>query len=395
MADISAWLNLALRWFHLIAGIAWIGSSFYFMWLDAGLKPNPAAPKGAAGDLWAVHGGGFYHKRKYLVAPEEMPDELHWFKWEAYTTWITGFLLLTLIYYAGAGLYLVDPAKVPMQPWQAVLIGLGFLGGGWLLYDGLCKSPIGSRLRLFGALWFLILTASAWGLTRLFSDRGAFIHVGAMIGTVMVANVFLIIIPNQRKVVASLLAGQPVDPALGKQAKQRSMHNNYMTLPVLFLMVSNHYPMVFGHPYNWLLLAGIGASGWTIRHFFNLKNSGRFRPLVLVNGVAIFVGVWILAEVLKPAPPATPKGGASFAQAHAIVTAHCIMCHSATPTHAGITAPPNGVAFDDPAKLKAYAPKILERAVTTDSMPLGNETHMTPAERQTLGAWIRAGAPDK
>jgi uncharacterized membrane protein len=368
-AEISAWLNLALRWFHMTAGIAWIGSSFYFMWLDAHLKPNPKAPKGVAGELWAVHGGGFYHKQKYMLAPASMPDELHWFKWEAYTTWITGFLLLTLIYYAGAA-----------------------LGGGWLVYDGLCRSPVGKNLRVFGVVWFLILTASAWALTRLFNDRGAFIHVGAMIGTVMVANVFLIIIPNQRKVVAAMLKGETPDPALGKQAKQRSMHNNYMTLPVLFLMVSNHYPIVFGSPINWLLLAGIGASGWTIRHFFNLKNVGQTKPMVLVNAAMIFIAVIIAAEATKPKPVAGPAGGAHFTQVQAIVSTHCVMCHSQTPTHAGISAAPNGVAFDSPDLIRKYASRIDERAVATDSMPLGNETHMTPAERQVLGQWIKAGA---
>jgi len=390
-ADILAWLNLALRWFHVTAGIAWIGSSFYFMWLDAHLKPNPKAPKGVYGELWAVHGGGFYHKQKYTVAPADLPADLHWFKWEAYTTWITGFLLLTVIYYAGAAVYLVDPAKADIEPWQAVLIGLGFLGGGWLVYDGLCRSQLGQHLRLFGAVWFLALTASAWALTRLFNDRGAFIHVGAMIGTVMVANVFLIIIPNQRKVVAAMLRGETPDPALGKQAKQRSMHNNYMTLPVLFLMVSNHYPMVVSSPINWLLLAGIGASGWTIRHFFNLKNSGRTQPMVLVNGCMIFVAVIIAAEAAKPKPVAA-RGEVHFTQVQAIVSTHCVMCHSATPTHAGFTAPPNGVAFDSPDLIRKYAPRIEERAVTTDSMPLGNETHMTPAERQLLGQWIKSGA---
>jgi uncharacterized membrane protein len=393
-ADILAWLHLAVRWFHLTAGIAWIGSSFYFMWLDAGLRPNPESPKGVAGELWAVHGGGFYHKQKYLVAPETLPAELHWFKWEAYTTWITGFLLLTLVYYVGAAVYLVDPQKAALEPWQAVAIGLAFLAGGWLVYDGLCRSPIGQNLRLFSVVWFLVLTASAWALTRIFDDRGAFIHVGAMIGTAMVGNVFLVIIPNQRKVVASMLAREAPDPKLGKQAKQRSMHNNYMTLPVLFLMVSNHFPMVFAHPLNWLLLAGIGASGWTIRHFFNLKNAGRKRPMVLVNGVMIFVAVFILAEATQPRPKALPAGAApaSLADVQGVVRTHCLMCHSASPTHEGFTAPPNGVAFDTPAQLRQYAPRIFERAVATDSMPLGNETGMTPADRETLGRWIKAGA---
>ena len=265
IADLIAWLNLGVRWLHVIAGIAWIGSSFYFMWLDARLKADETTPKGVQGDLWAVHGGGFYHKRKYLSVPPDMPDDLHWFKWEAYTTWLSGSALLVLIYYLGAPTYLIDTSKADLAPWQAIGIGLGFLAGGWLVYDALCRSPLGQRLRLFGVVWFLILTAAAFALGHIFSNRGAFIHLGAIIGTVMVANVFLIIIPNQRKIVAAMLAGETPDPALGKRGKMRSVHNNYMTLPVLFLMVSNHYPMVIDHPLNWLLIAGIGLSGLTIR----------------------------------------------------------------------------------------------------------------------------------
>ena len=389
--DWGAWANLAIRWLHLTAGIAWIGSSFYFMWLDSHLKPPGQAREGVAGELWSVHSGGFYHQTKFMVAPAGMPEELHWFKWEAYTTWISGFLLLSLIFYVGADLNLVDRSKLALAPWQAVAIGLGSLVLGWVVYDGLCRSAIGKSLRLFGAVWFAVVTAAGYGLTRVFSDLGAFMHVGAILGTVMAANVFMIIIPNQKKLVAQVLAGQTPDASLGKQSKQRSVHNNYMTLPVLFIMISNHYPMIFAAPLNWLWLAGLGVCGWTIRHFFNLKNAGRVRYEVLGLGALCFVAVAGLNEMVR-AKPELAGQPPTYAQVRPIVDRHCVMCHAAAPTHAGISAAPNGAMFDTAEGLHRYAPKIYERAVATHSMPLGDETHITEAERATLGAWIKAGA---
>ena len=391
MAALEAWANLAIRWLHLVAGIAWIGSSFYFMWLDSHLKPGEERREGVAGELWSVHSGGFYRQIKFMVAPSEMPETLHWFKWEAYTTWISGFLLLALIFYVGADLNLVDKAKLDLAPWQAIGLGLGSLAAGWIAYDGLCRSPIGQNLRAFGAVWFLALTAAGWGLTRVFSDLGAFMHIGAIIGTVMVANVFLIIIPNQRKVVAQVLAGQAPDPSLGKQAKQRSVHNNYMTLPVLLIMISNHYPMIFAAPLNWLWLAGLGVAGVTIRHFFNLRNAGKTQPQVLALGALVFVLVALANEAARPKPPTTDLVP-TYAAVRAIVDKHCIMCHSATPTHKGIPLAPAGAMFDTPEGLRNHAEKIYTRAVATTSMPQGNEAGMTQAERASLGAWIKAGA---
>ncbi len=392
MAELEAWANLAIRWLHLVAGIAWIGSSFYFMWLDSHLKP-PKVPRGegVAGELWSVHSGGFYHQMKFMVAPADMPEVLHWFKWEAYTTWISGFLLLSLMFYVGADLNLIDKSKVDLADWQAIALGLGSIVAGWLVYDGLCRSPVGQNLKLFGAVWFLTLTAAAYGLTHLFADRGAFMHMGAIIGTVMAANVFLIIIPNQRKVVAQVLAGEKPDPALGKQAKQRSVHNNYMTLPVLFIMISNHYPMIFAAPLNWLWLAGLGIVGWTIRHFFNLKNAGRFEPQVLVYGGLAFVTVAVLNVSARPKPP-TVAEVPTYAAVRAIVDRHCIACHAANPTHRGVPVAPNGAMFDTAEGLQKHAEKIYARAVATQSMPQGNETGMTETERAQLGAWIKAGA---
>jgi uncharacterized membrane protein len=387
----GAWANLAIRWLHLTAGIAWIGSSFYFMWLDSHLKAPAEQREGVAGELWSVHSGGFYHQMKFMVAPAGMPEELHWFKWEAYTTWISGFLLLALIFYVGADVNLIDAGRAAITRWQAIGIGLGTLVAGWLVYDGLCRSALGQNLRAFGVVWFLVLTAAAWGLTRVFSDLGAVMHLGAIIGTVMAANVFLIIIPNQRKVVAQVLAGVTPDPALGKQAKQRSVHNNYMTLPVLFIMVSNHYPMIVSAPLNWLWLAGLGIVGWTIRHFFNLKNAGQIRYDVLALGALAFVTVAVLNETAKPPSPAEVPPP-PFADVRTLIDRHCVACHAAQPTHKGVTAPPNGVILDTDAGLTKNAPKVYERAVATHSMPLNNETGMTDAERASLGAWIKAGA---
>jgi uncharacterized membrane protein len=387
----GAWANLAIRWLHLTAGVAWIGSSFYFMWLDSHLKAPTEAREGVAGELWSVHSGGFYHQMKFMVAPAGMPEDLHWFKWEAYTTWISGFLLLALIFYVGADVNLIDAGRAALTRWQAIGVSLGTLVAGWLVYDGLCRSPLGKNLRAFGVVWFLVLTAAAWGLTRVFSDLGAVMHVGAIIGTVMAANVFLIIIPNQRKVVAQVLTGATPDPALGQQAKQRSIHNNYMTLPVLFIMVSNHYPIVVSAPLNWLWLAGLGVVGWTIRHFFNLKNAGELRYDVLALGALAFVTVAVLNESAKP-QPAAEVPPPPFADVRTLIDRHCVACHAAQPTHRGVIAPPNGVILDTNAGLTKNAAKIYERAVATHSMPLNNETGMTDAERASLGAWIKAGA---
>lgn len=389
--DWGAWANLAIRWLHLVAGIAWIGSSFYFMWLDSHLKAPAEKREGVAGELWSVHSGGFYHQMKFMVAPAGMPDELHWFKWEAYTTWISGFLLLALIFYVGADVNLIDASRLALTRWQAIGIGLGTLVAGWVVYDGLCRSPLGQNLRVFGVVWFLVLTAAAWGLTRVFSDLGAVMHLGAIIGTVMAANVWLIIIPNQRKVVAQVLAGEAPDPALGKQAKQRSVHNNYMTLPVLFVMISNHYPMIVSAPLNWLWLAGLGVTGWTIRHFFNLKNAGQLRLDVLALGALAFVTVAVLNETARPPPPAAVPVP-PFMEVRALIDRHCVTCHAAQPTHKGVAAPPNGVILETDEGLAKYADKIYARAVASHSMPLNNETHMTDADRASLGAWLKAGA---
>lgn len=391
--DIAAWAGLAVRWLHLITGIAWIGSSFYFIWLDNSLRPSADKKDkelGVGGELWAVHGGGFYHKKKYQVAPSHMPEDLHWFKWEAYFTWMSGFALLAILYYWGANQLLIDPAKHAFTPPQAILASLGFLVGGWMFYDTLCKTKIGENNALFGAIWFAALTGAAYWLDQLFADRAAYIHVGAIIGTVMAANVFMIIIPNQRKTVVALMAGEKPDPSLGLKAKQRSLHNNYMTLPVLFIMVSNHYPQTFSHHYNWLVLAGLGLSAWFIRHFFNLKHKGKVDFRYPAIGAAVFVLVAVLASYKPVSVSAVDAVQVSDAEAKQIVRTHCVGCHSDAPTHADWPTAPMGLMLDTLGQMRAAAPLIKERAVSTDSMPLGNETSMTDEERAKLGAWLNA-----
>jgi uncharacterized membrane protein len=389
--DFAAWAGLALRWLHVITGVAWIGASFYFVWLDNNLRPPVPEKDGVKGELWAVHGGGFYHSQKYMTAPSHMPEHLHWFKWEAYTTWLSGFALLIVLYYVGAPVYLIDTAKNAFTQAQAIGTGLAFIFGGLLVYEALCRSPLGQRPRLFGVAWFLALTAATYVLTKLFTDRGAFIHVGAIIGTCMVGNVFLIIIPNQRKIVADMLAGRPVDPRLGAMGKQRSVHNTHMTLPVIFIMISNHYPMVTSHHLAWLLLALISAGGVSIRYFFILKHHGIIRHEFLALGALLIFSVSVIAST-KPKTDVVVTSPVPFATAQAIIQKHCVTCHSATPTHKGFAAPPLGAAFDTPEHIQKYAPKIHERAVATTSMPLGNETGITDAERAQLGAWIKQGA---
>lgn len=391
-ADIVPWIELALRWLHVVTGIAWIGASFYFNWLDGHIRKVEGGNPRVAGELWAVHGGGFYHNQKYLVTPEQLPPHLHWFKYEAYFTWISGFLLLAVIYYLGADIFLIDKSKLALDAPEAIGISLAFLAGGWLVYDGLCRSPLGKDGIVFGTTWFLILVASAYALTHIFSDRAAYLHVGAIVGTAMVANVFFVIIPNQKKVVASMLAGETPDARLGLQAKQRSLHNNYMTLPVLLIMISNHYPMLYGSSIGWLVLAALSVSGIMIRHVFNLRHKGELNWLLAFGAVLVFVATMFITISVQHGGGTAPAASVPYATARAIVDKHCVMCHSAHPTHAGIGAPPMGLDFSNDATVKLNASRILLQAVTTKAMPLGNETGMSDAERATLGAWLRQGA---
>jgi uncharacterized membrane protein len=399
-AYILDWLNLILRWAHIITGIAWIGSSFYFIWLDARLNVPPRDPesKDVAGDLWAVHGGGFYHSQKYKVAPEKLPEPLHWFKWEAYWTWMTGFALYIVVYYLNASALLVDPAVWDIRPSTAILTSIGLLIASWLAYDGLCRSGLSDRaLALVGSVLVLIL---CWGVCQLFGGRGAFLQVGAMLGTIMAANVAHVIIPSQKQLVAAKLKGEAPDARLGAKAKQRSVHNNYLTLPVIFTMISPHFVLAYSHQYNWLVLFVIFVGAALVRHFFNLRNQGRLVIALPVAAAGILV---VLVVTLMPRleSPAQQPGSASaapinatqvtFDDVHQIIVARCVLCHSVNATHP--TAPAAAVAkFDTTREIATWAPRIFERVVVTKTMPLANLTSMTDEERAAIQRWYAAGA---
>jgi uncharacterized membrane protein len=354
------WANLLVRWLHIITGIAWIGASFYFVWLDNSIRPpapgSDLAKKGVSGELWAVHGGGFYNPQKYLVAPAELPKELHWFKWEAYSTWLSGIALLTIAYYFNAQAMMIDKSVADIGSWQAVGIGIGTLVVGWTVYDLLCRSPLGKRDLWFGVVIFVLIVATAYGLTHVLSGRAAYIHIGALIGTIMVGNVLMLIIPGQRKMVDAMSAGRTPDPIHGQKAKQRSVHNNYFTLPVLFIMISNHYAMTYRNDRAWLVLAFIMAAGVFIRHFFNLRHKGRVEWRYPAIGALLLAGVAVAIAPSKPVavvPAADPA--AAFATVQAVVAQRCVACHSAHPTQAGFAAAPLGVAFDNAAEIHQNA----------------------------------------
>lgn len=390
------WLNLLVRWLHVLTAIAWIGASFYFVWLDNHLEP-PTDPqlteKGISGELWAVHGGGFYNAHKYRIAPAQLPPTLHWFKWEAYWTWISGFTLLCLIYYANAGIYLVDRNVAAIGSTTAIAIGIGTLVAGWIVYDRLCESPLAQHERAFSAVLALLLTATAYGLCHVFSGRGAYLHFGALLGTIMVANVLFVIIPGQRELVRAKQEGRVPDAIHGIRGKQRSVHNTYFTLPVLFVMISNHYAMTYGHAWNWLVLMAISFAGALIRTYFVARHKGRANPWPLAAGVLLLAAVAVAIAPHAPGSDAartTPA--AEFAAVQAIVKSRCTPCHAAAPTQAGFNAPPKGVIFETADQIGSQA-ALINQQVATRVMPLANLTHMTDAERATVGAWFAHGAP--
>jgi len=406
-AHLTEWLNLGIRWIHMIVGIAWIGASFYFVWLENNL--NRANPReGLSGDLWAIHGGGIYHLEKYKLAPPQMPENLHWFKWEAYTTWLSGVALLMVVYYLNPSLYLVLPGS-DLSPAAAVAIGFGSLIVGWFVYDLLCDSPLGKTPALLGLVLFVLVIAACWGYSQIFSGRAAYIHTGALIGTIMVGNVFRIIMPAQRALVKAIEESRTPDPILPAKGLLRSRHNNYFTLPVLFIMISNHFPSTYGSQYNWLILAALGALSVLVRHYFNTRHdSNRFAWALPAAAVGMVCLAFVLSPNRQPVPqnltPTTPeqasiseqKSGATdhneFNKVSSVIEERCTVCHSATPTSPLFSAAPAGVMFDTPEQIQQMAAKIHAQSVASQIMPLGNITQMTQEERDLLASWIEQGA---
>jgi len=391
---ITEWASLIFRWLHVVAAIGWIGSSFYFIHLDLSLKKRTGLPDGVSGDAWQVHGGGFYNIVKYLVAPSRMPDELTWFYWEAYATWLSGFALVIIVYYLDAELFLVDKSVMDLTPLQAGAFSLVSLVLAWLLYEAACRTAFAKRELAFVITGYVFLVALTYAFTHVLSGRGAFNQIGAIIGTIMVANVFLTIVPNQRKTVAALIAGKEPDPALGLQGKQRSVHNNYLTLPVILLMISNHYPLLYATRYNWVIVAIVLALGPIIRHFYNSRHAGKGSPW-WTWGVAA-AGMLAIAWLSAAGPRDSATGAVptpNFKVVEEIVTSRCSMCHAAEPVWATIPSAPRGILLDEPDHIRRNARLIARNAVWSNAMPPGNVTDMTPDERRTLAAWIGAGAP--
>jgi uncharacterized membrane protein len=386
------WLDLLIRWLHVVAGIVWIGTSFYFVALDSHLLP-PRKPtdsgEGVGGESWEIHGGGFYRIHKFRVAPETIPEPLHWYKWEAYTTWLSGFALLVVLYYLDADTYLVDPAVRDLGTGSAIAISLALLGIAWLVYDGLCRA-LGNRELLLAAALVAFVAVSAYAASELFSARAMPIQLGAMLGTMMVGNVLAVIIPGHWELVHAKRAGREPDPVHGIKGKQRSVHNNYLTLPVVLAMLGPHFPFAFAREHGWLVLVALMLVGAWIRLFFNLRHRGR---TVWAIPASAALAVAAIAVAIRP-DDAEPADSAAvrFAQVASIVEQRCAVCHSTTPTDPSFSSPPAGVAFDTPEQIRASADSIEEQAVRTRAMPLGNTTGMTDAERELLGRWIRQGA---
>ncbi len=400
LAIIWEWLGFALRWLHVICAMAWIGSSFYFIALDLGLRKSPNLPEGAHGEEWQVHGGGFYHIRKYLVAPSQMPEHLIWFKWESYVTWLSGAALLMVVYWAGAELYLIDSAKMELTTIQAILISAGSLTIGWLLYDFLCKSKLGNTPTLLMLLLFVLLVAMAYGYNQIFTGRASLLHLGAFTATIMTANVFFIIMPNQRIVVADLKAGKTPDSKYGKIAKLRSTHNNYLTLPVIFLMLSNHYPLAFASQYNWLIAALVFLMGVSIRHYFNSKHARKGSPhwTWAFTTILFIIIMWLSTSPLFMSNPEDQVMSASeqkladtegFDEVVKIVMGRCSMCHSREPVWSGIHRAPKAILLETPTEIARAASAIYIQAGLTNAMPPANVTEISQNDRDKIVAWYR------
>jgi uncharacterized membrane protein len=389
-AYLLEWLNLLARWLHFITGVAWIGASFYFIWLDNHLEaprdPDDDA-KGIGGEVWSVHGGGFYHAQKYKTSPSVLPETLHWFKWEAYSTWLSGMFLLILLYWYGAEVYLIDPSVAELSATTAVAMAAGSIAGGWIVYDLMCKSLLARNELVLGAVLFAAIALLAWGLCQLFSGRGAFMHFGSILGTIMVANVFFVIIPGQKQMVAAAARGEQADPGPGIRGKQRSVHNTYFTLPVLFVMTSNHYAMTYSHPYNWAILIAITMAGALIRIYFVARHKGTASPVTIIIAFLILAGV---AAAIVPKVSASSGVAVSFNDVRSVVHHRCTACHSSQPTHPAFPAAPGGVVLDTDQQIMAEAQRIYQQTVVTRVMPISNLTGMSEEERVVIDNWYQS-----
>ena len=396
-AIIWEWLSFAARWLHVITAIAWIGSSFYFIALDLSLQKNSALPKDVHGEEWQVHGGGFYHIQKYLVAPAELPKHLTWFKWESYATWISGFALMCIVYYAGADLYLIDRNLWDVQPWIAITTSLGSIVISYLIYDLLCKSRLGQKPTLLMVLLYLILVLAAWGYTQIFTGRAAFLHLGAITATIMSCNVFIVIIPNQKIVVADLINNKTPDPKYGKIAKLRSTHNNYLTLPVIFLMLSNHYPLAFGTEYNWVIASLVFLMGVTIRHYFNSMHARSSNPTwTWAITIIIFLVIMWLSTVPKVLDKSFSKmskhterflSSEDFKGVQDVISTRCSMCHAQEPVYSGVYTAPKKVLLETEEQIARYARDIYLQAGRSNAMPPANVSWMEENERALIVKW--------
>ena len=393
------WVQIAVRWVHVITAMAWIGSSFYFIALDLGLQKGPQLPPGASGEEWQVHGGGFYHIQKYLVAPAALPEHLTWFKWESYATWLSGFAMLVLVYYLGAQLFLIDPSVLDLTVVQAVAISVLSLGFGWLAYTTLCRVFVNANQTVLMVALFGLLVGMSWFYVHVFSGRAAMLHLGAFTASIMSGNVFFVIMPNQRVVVADLQAGRVPDAKYGKIAKQRSTHNNYLTLPVIFLMLSTHYPLIFATPYNWVIASLVFLMGVTIRHWFNTKHArkGNAHWTWLVTGVLLVIIAWLSTAPMRLPVAESRLQGAALVYAAAtgfegvttIVQGRCSMCHAREPSFDGVHWPPKGVVLETPSDVAREAGRIYMQAGITHAMPPGNLSLIEPAERAAIVKWYR------
>lgn len=383
---LQEWLELSLRWAHLTVGIAWIGASFYFNWLENRLIRQQSVNPSIEGDLWAIHGGGFYHVQKYEVAPDELPAQLHWFKWEAYFTWFTGLALLVLIFYGNANVYLLDQSVAQLAPWQGITIGVATLAISWIFYDLMCRSAFAERHLLLALIIFTYFCLLTILLCNTFSGRGAYIHVGSAIGTVMVLNVMAVIVPSQKSLVRAMQTGAERDAALGRAALTRSRHNNYLTLPVLFIMISSHYPSTFSSSWNWLILIGIAVAGIVIRHYFNVRHLPGTKWWLLLVGAGIFVLI-ALMTLPESRPTLDTVKSVSIENVRSVIHERCTVCHSAAPVNTDFQVAPGGIVMDTDEQINTLAARIYTTAVATRSMPIGNLSQMTEAERQLIGDW--------